>query len=129
MPDLAIFPDIETAVLLLLDDLGATTGIETPNNLALVCPFIRVRSLGGSDDRFNDHSRIDLDVFSPLRVTAKSLAELVRQRLLSFPHVLTSCVIDEVTTEVSPQEIPWSNTAIRLVAATYSATTRRNSPS
>lgn len=125
MPDFPAFPDIEGAVIALLSDLG-TADVDTPADLVGNLPFIRVRCLGGNDDLISDSSRLDVDVFALLRTDARSVAESVRQRLLSFPHSLSGCVIDKVTTTISPQEIPWGNPSIRLVAASYTAVTRRH---
>lgn len=124
MADLAPFPDIEAAVIELLTDLG-TADVQTPSDLAGNLPFIRVRSLGGSGDRWNDKPHVDIDVFAVKRTDARTTAELARQRLLSFPHTLSHCVIDTVDVANSPQEVPWANTDIRLIAASYTVTARR----
>lgn len=131
MPDLAVFPNVEQAVVELLSDIfgDGAVGVVTPSNLADYGGYARVVRSGGSDDRISDTSRVDIDVFAANRSDAVNFAEQVRQRLLSWPHTLpiTDCVIDRVETNLSPSVVPWSNTNLALVTATYAVTARRPS--
>lgn len=128
MADLAPFPDLEVATKLLIADLG-TTGTTTPADLAGSLPFLRVVRFGGGDDRFTDSARIDIDAFEETRPVARLLAETVRQRLLSYPHVVSSdgltIVIDRVDTLTGPQEVPWGNPGLRRFTASYTLSARR----
>lgn len=125
MTDWGVFPDQEAAVIELISDLG-TVDVTTPNDLQANLPFIRVGRIGGTDDRFTDAGHVDVDCFAVQRSDASALAALVHQRMLSFPHVLSDCVIDGVTTDASPNEVPWANTAIRRFTASYRVTARRS---
>ena len=124
MVDLAAFPDVEVAVMDLIEDL-ATVGTTTPADLIQQLPFVRVLRFGGSDDRFTDSPRIDIDVFESTRPLAFTLAETIRARLLSFPHVINGVVIDKATTLVGPQEVPWSDPNVRHLTASYTVALRR----
>jgi hypothetical protein len=122
---LAPFPDVERAVGDLVADLG-TPGSETNITLQSTLPYIRIRRLGGSDDRITDAARVDVHVYDTDATNAKAIAETIRQRLISGPSTTTHGVIDRVWTEVGPQTIPAADTAnIRQVVATYRVSMRR----
>lgn len=129
MSDLAAFPDVEELLLDALGDLvvdpSTQIGTSTPPDLADHLPFIRVTRFGGSDDRIRDLARIDVDTFGPTRAVAQPLAEQVRQRLLSWPLVVTGGVIDRAETLTAPAEVPWDNQQIRRWTASYTVTCRR----
>lgn len=124
VPVLASYIDIESAVIEVLAGLG-TLDVNTPSDLLGNLPFIRVMRVGGNDNRITDTARIDIDVFDVQRTVASSLSRQVQQTLLAFPHSVAAGVIDEVTTTLSPSEVPWSNTSIQLFAASYTVTARR----
>lgn len=125
MTDLPVFPDIERALMTLLSDLAAT-GTQTPDDLQDSMPFVRVARYGGPDDRFTDTARVDVDCFAASRDAAHTLAEQVRARLLSYPHVVGSTVIDRAITDNGPNEIPWSNDPnVRRFTAAYQVRARR----
>jgi hypothetical protein len=122
---LAPFPDVERAVGDIVADLG-TAGSETNITLQANLPYIRIRRLGGSDDRITDAARVDVHVYATDATTAKSVAGQLQQRLISGPSVTTHGVIDRAWTEVGPQTIPAADTAnIRQVVATYRISMRR----
>lgn len=102
---LAPFPDVERVVADLVSDLGGV-GRETGTDLQTNLPFIRVRRIGGSDDRFTDVARVDVRVYEAAASDAKALAETIRQRLLAGPANTARGVIDRVFTEVAPIEVP-----------------------
>jgi hypothetical protein len=125
MPVLAVFPDVERAVGDLVGDLG-TAGSETSITLQSSLPYIRIRRLGGSDDRVTDAARVDVHVYDTNATDAKAIAGQIRQRLISGPSVTTHGIIDRAWTEVGPQMIPADDTAdIRQVVATYRISMRR----
>lgn len=124
MSDPDPFPDMEAALIELVSDL-ATADVETPASLDDVLPFIRITRIGGNDDFFTDAGRMDVDAFAKQRSDASRLARLIRQRFGRGPHVLSNCVIDAVTTDVAPNQVPWGNPNIRLFTASYRITARR----
>lgn len=124
MVDLSPWPDIETAIMDLVVDLG-TAGTETPADLASHLPYIRVMRLGGTDNRLTDDAHMSIDVFESTRPLVMALAEAVRQRLLSYPHVVNGVVIDIATTLTAPQVIPWGDPKVRHSVASYTVSARR----
>lgn len=124
MADLTVFPDVEAALLELLDDL-ATCGTVVPSDLDSRMPFVKVSRFGGGDDLISDTAFVDVDTFAVQRADAYTLAEQVRQRLISGPHVLTAGVLDVVGTNTGPHEVPWANQGVRRFTAAYQVTTRR----
>jgi hypothetical protein len=132
MPELAPFIDVEHALMDLFADLvddPADVVTVLPNDLqarlAVDRQVIRVRVIGGSDDRISDHPRVDVEVFGATRAVAKPLAETIRQRLISGGHRTAHGVIDHATTEVGPQETPYDDPDVRRWSATYRLSTRR----
>lgn len=124
MSDLAPFPDLEAALIELFADLG-TADTETPSTLDSNLPFIRVGRIGGNDNFFTDSGRMDVDTYAEKRTQASLLSRQIRQRLGKGAIVLSSCVIDTVTVDVSPNEVPWGNSKISYFTASYRITARR----
>lgn len=125
MPLLASFPKAPRIVAALLDDLGTTSG-ETSTTLQTDLPFIRVRRIGGSDDRVTDVARVDVRVYAVNLSDAEELSETIRQRLISGPAATTHGVLDHAETEVGPQEVPGPDPDhYRVVSTTYRVSVRR----
>lgn len=118
------FPDIEGALLTFLADLG-TCYVVAPPDLQNHLPAIRITRFGGADDRVTDVARIDIDVFTADRASGFTISEQIRQRLLGYPLSLTNCIIDRVTTNTGPMEIPWGDAIVRRRNASYSVSCRR----
>lgn len=132
MPELGPFPDIEQALMDLLSDLvtdPADVGTVVPADLQTRITagriVIRVRCIGGTDDRFFDNPRVDIEVYAGTRAAAMPLAETIRQRLISKGRRTAYGVIDRADTEVRPQEVPYDDPDIRRVSATYRLSARR----
>jgi hypothetical protein len=124
MAVLAAFPDVERILGDLLGDLG-TIGSETGIDLQERLPFIRVRRVGGTDDRVTDATRVDIDVYATDATAAKALTETIRQRLISGPSQTTYGILDRAWTESGPQTAPTDDQNIRRVITTYRISTRR----
>ena len=87
---------------------------------------IRVRRIGGSDDRFTDVARVDVRVYAVDLSDAEETAEDARQRLVSGPSATAHGVLDRAFTEVGPQEVPGPDPEnYRVVSATYRVSVRR----
>jgi len=127
MADRAPYPDTEAVLVdLLLDLADGGAGTVTPNDLQDVMPYLRVKRFGGLDDLWTDAALVSVDAFAGDRTTAHTLAEAVRQRLLTFPHTLDGATIDRVTTTAGPSEVAWSDDqSVRRFTATYRVTVRR----
>lgn len=125
MADLAVFPDIEQALITLLAGFG-TTGTVVPADLTSHMPYVKVARFGGGDDRFTDTARVDVDCFAATRAVAFSTAEGIRQRLLGYPHsVIDVGTIDHVETLTGPVEVPWADPNVRRFTSSYAIATRR----
>ena len=125
MPLLASFPKPARIVAALLTDLG-TTGGETSTTLQDDLPFIRVRRIGGADDRVTDIARVDVRVYDTNLTAAEDLSETIRQRLISGPATTVHGVLDRAATEVGPQEVPGpAPDHYRVVSTTYRVSVRR----
>jgi hypothetical protein len=124
MPILAAFPDVQAMLVEMLADYG-TVAVKTGPDLAEKLPFISVQRLGGRDDRFTDEAPVDVDVFTP-DYSGLALAETIRQRLTAGPIRTSLGVIDRITTDSAPREIPWTDgSTVRRFAATYRLRARR----
>jgi hypothetical protein len=131
MTDLTPYVDVHAALTELLADLVPDGHVVTWTGTDLQTviasgPLIRLARLGGDDNRFVAVPRVDVDVFATTESSGAPLAELVRQRLLSWPHATTAGVIDRVVTEVAPHEVPYDDAGVRLFTATYRVSTRRH---
>jgi hypothetical protein len=138
LPDLAAFADVHACLRALFADLvvnPADVGTVIPADLQQRVtatptprPVIRVRRVGGPDDRFTDRPRVDVDVYSSTFSESSGLAERCRQRLISKPARTSAGVIDRAFTEVGPHEVPYTDPDVRLVTATYRVSMRRRTP-
>lgn len=127
MADRAPYPDVEQALLDVVSDLG-TCATVTPPDLENHLPFIRIARFGGGNDQVSDSARVSIDAFGANRPDAYTLAEAIRQRLISNPHGTASGLLDLVETDTGPNEIPWGDVKVRRFNASYTVTTRRSVP-
>ncbi|MGC4886700.1 hypothetical protein [Micromonospora sp. DT227] len=121
------FPDVQAALLLILGSLAGGpghTGIATPEDLLAAVPFVRVRRLGGNSDLLHDWATVEVDVFDTTYRGGEELAERVRQMLTGAKHRAGPAVLDSVTCQVSPTELPWGP-GVRRFSATYRVVSRR----
>jgi GGDEF domain-containing protein len=98
---------------------------ELPANLADVVPVIQVTRFGGSDDVIVlDNANTDVDTYAATREAALALAEQVRTALrLHLTGVSTGGgVVTGVTTISAPRVVPYDNTSLRRVVASYRIT-------
>src|SRR5690606_27896637 len=69
--ELAAWPDVHDVLFALFQDLADTVaGPRRPPNYQDQMPLVRVRRLGGADDRITDVARVDVEVYAstlPLR--------------------------------------------------------------
>lgn len=131
MTDLAPYVDVEDAFTELFADLVQEGHVVTWTGTDLQevvadGALIKVSLLGGDDDRHTATPRVDVGVYATTKAVGKPLAELARQRLLSYPHATAAGVLDRVTTEVAPHEVPYDDPGVRLFTATYRVATRRH---
>jgi len=127
MADLAPWPDPHLVLVNLLDDLIVSdiVGSQLQPDFQQDMPVIRVRKVGGTDDKLTDFVRMVVDVYAADYETSRDLSEAVRQRLLSYPHITTAGRLDRCETEASPFELPWPDPSTRYHTATYRLSFRR----
>lgn len=121
------YPDIERQVAEWAKArFGVQGGSQTPSDLELRLPFVRVSKLGGSRDDVTDHPTVDIDVFASSRDAALALAEDIDTALKPRTRLTPGgAIIDSVGTRVSPRLLPWDNSKIRRYGATYTLGLRR----
>lgn len=107
---------------------------ETPHDLARELPVIRVRRIGGQDTVLTlDVANIDVDAYAIGEAAATALAEQVRTSLRLNAEGQTIAGVEEtqltpaeppaliaqVDTISAPKWVPYDNTALRRISATY----------
>jgi len=119
------YVDAEALLVAALADFGEV-GTVLPDGLADLPLYIRVRRVGGADDRITDVARMAVDVCAATRQAAWRQARLVQQYLISGPRAVPGVgIIDRVRTEVGPQETPYDTPGVRCVTAIYVVSSRR----
>lgn len=119
------FPDVQRALVAILAPLvGGRAGTETPGDLESKMPFIRVLRTGGPSDHIYDYATVDVDVYASTYTQAEPLAEQVRQLLTGPPLRTDAIVIDRISCESAPVELPWAP-GVRRFGATYVVVSRR----
>lgn len=104
-------------------DLGWTvtrTGTDLQQRIADHGAVIRFRRTGGVDQGWQVIARVAVEVYALSYDKAWDTAEELATRLLST----NGPVIDRVVSESANAELPYPDTNIRLVAATYRMTAR-----
>lgn len=131
MTVLAPYPQVESC---LISHLSTHTSARVahntpggPDGLQNSLPFIAVRRLGGQDDYRSDFTSVDVIVFAATLSLAYTLAYSVQQLLTGAPFVTPHGIVDRVTTELGPHEIPYENPKVVMVPASYRVTVRRRS--
>lgn len=125
MAALSSYADAERVIAHILGGLGDVGG-ETPPDLADHLPFLRVRRIGGADNRVTDLPRVDVRVYAPDRSAALHIAEQARQRLTSMPVATPHGVLDRADTESGPAEVPGPDPeTYRVANLTVRASLRR----
>lgn len=119
------FPDVQRALVAILGPLvDGRAGTQTPDDLELKMPFIRVTRTGGPSDHVNDYAYVDVDVFAGTYSVAEPLAERVRQLLTGPPLRAGDVILDRISCESAPAELPWAP-GVRRFGATYLVVSRR----
>lgn len=121
------FPNAARTIAKILEPMvGANKiGTRTPASLTGVMPYVRVRRLGGPSDLVNDYAAIHIDVLSDNLDAAEQLAERIRQKLTTEKLRLGAIVVDRVTCESAPEEMPLWAPGINRFEARYTAVFRR----
>lgn len=96
-----------------------------PPDLFDKLPYVRVRDIGGNDDGLTDVPLVDVDVFHTSFDNARDLCKGIQARLLMYPHVVRSTVIDQVRTAMRPHDVPWDDDRIFRFYSSYQVSARR----
>lgn len=110
------FPDVE-AILVELDE-NVTTHLTD-----LSGTVHHVYSLGGQESGPLRYDRVGVDTYAQTRNDARTAAESLKARLTAGPVVTDSGLIDEVTVDQTPHEVPYQD-SVSLYQAQYRIHTR-----
>lgn len=128
MTILAPYPQIEECFISRLSTMtSARVSHNTDEKLEEKLPWIVVRRLGGTDDYRSDFPSVDVIVFARTLTLGYTLAYSAQQILTGAPFVTPFGVVDRVTTELGPHEVPYDNPKIVQIPASYRAAVRRRS--
>lgn len=95
---------------------------ETPADLGAELPCIQVVRFGGSDDVYTlDVINCDIDVYAADRLSGLQLAEQIRTslRLHAEGQEVNGAFIAQVGTLSAPKWVPYDNTTMRRISASY----------
>lgn len=115
------WPLMQQALITYFDNLGvASAGRTAPQDVHTRPGFIRILNPGaGGDDGRNDETIIDFDCLAPDLNEAWRLARWLRLEVLGMHNrIIAGAQVDNVSTNTSPAETPWSDRVFRV---TYSA--------
>lgn len=120
------FPDVQKALAAIVESLvgAGRAGSETPEDLEQRLPYVRILRIGGYSDRLTDFATVEVDVFAGTYAQAEPLAERIRQHLTGPPLRVGPVVLDRITCESGPVELPWAP-RVRRFNASYVVRSRR----
>lgn len=121
------FPYVPRMIATLLIPYASAqrVGTQTPALLTGLLPFIRVTGGDGPSDLVNRHARFTVDVLADSVTVAELLAERIHQHLTTERLVLAPAVIDRVSCDSGPEEMPpWAPGVFRFQAR-YTSVSRR----
>lgn len=121
------FPDAPRTIAKLLEPLAGAgkVGTRVPSSLTGLMPYVRVTRHGGPSDTVSDYAVIHVDVLGDDLAAAEQLAERIRQKLTTERLRLGAAVVDRVTCDSAPEEMPPWSTGINRFEARYTAVFRR----
>lgn len=119
-----VFPDAKRGVRELLDPFGATYLTLTVDFEARGLPAFLVYRVGGSRSGVFREDRITVETRAYGTTAADDVAAGVDEFLLSSPHATAYGLLDKITTDSVPTEVPQPAESPNLVVATYRVSTR-----
>lgn len=113
--------DDETA----LDRVGSRFDYEPPMPW-----YVRIDSVFRKTNRLEGDFTFDVEVFAPADGdAAESVSDDLEALVLGYPHVVEvdggKVIIDTVSQNSGPRELPWEDEAVTRLGATYVITARR----
>ncbi|HLR96675.1 MAG TPA: hypothetical protein VK053_19275 [Jiangellaceae bacterium] len=124
------FPDIEMALVELLEPHGETrlrldAGFEQRIDEGEAPAVIHAMTLGGyGGNQILRTDRARVGVYAASRDGAHDLAMTIRAHLLDSPHVTEAGLLDLVTCETEPVQVPYPSDRVLLWQATFRVDTR-----
>lgn len=97
---------------------------ETPADLEQRLPVVRVQRLGGLDERFGQHPRVAVDVFTATADQGRTLAGQIADALHFLHGPVGGAIIRSVRCDSGPARQPWANDAVHRRGATYTVSLR-----
>lgn len=123
-----MFPDAESVLVTLLDDLGFTcTFLPDEKEWRSMDSVIVINRVGGGSDGITDRPLLQVGVYAKdSRTRAWSVAGRVRERLLKAGgRTVDGALIDSVREAQGVQQLPDLNPDNKFVAATFQLSFRR----
>lgn len=120
------FPDARRAVF----EIVGASGLSTPylwltTGFDAGLPATQVRRVGGSQDGHLREDRIQLDTYGAGSTAAGQAADALHELLVDRSHFVPGVgLIDSVTVETVPTELPYQSDTVNLVSATYRLASR-----
>lgn len=128
MAVLTKFPPAPEVLASLLEQI-ATAQTQVGADLKSVMPMYRTYRFGGGDNGITDLPLLGVDAFAGTYAEAEDLAEEGRQLIIAAPHnVVTDdgvVVIDRAYTIEGPHEVPYGDSGVRRIVASYALQLRR----
>lgn len=92
--------------------------------------YVRIESLPGSSWQLGADLVIDVEVFAQRYLEAEDRSFDIERIALGYPHVVRvdgrTVVLDKVTLNTGPAELPWSDEGVTRMGATYVISIRRH---
>lgn len=123
-----VYPDAKRGVRELLNAYGETC-LQLPVDYGDHTPIFLVYRAGGTEDPPFRMDRITVDLYTDGSTNGDALADTVKRFLTAQPHEVSTGLLDVVTCETVPVEVPQPAGYPVLVTSTYRVSTRgtRNS--
>lgn len=118
-----VFPDVEVALLEVLDDLGAGY-LHLSYGFEADLPAFHVYTVGGSEAGPLREDRVEVAVYADGRDAARDASEAARQRLVGRPHLTSVGLLDMLDVEISPHGVPYASDVVNQYVTTYRVATR-----
>lgn len=117
------YPDAKRGVREVLDAYGATY-LQLTITYADTLPAYLIYRVGGSESAPFREDRITVETRADGTTAADDAAKVAHEALVGIPHDTSHGLLDSVTVESLPTEIPQPDGSPNLVTATYRVQTR-----
>lgn len=116
------FPNVEDALLEILDDLGDVVTATGPD----LTSTIQVLRVGGNANGYEDRAIVEVTTFAELRADSVRITNAVRERLNNLRNRQTAAgLIDKIREEEGPIQVPYLNPDTRRVPTYWRVIARK----